>query len=240
MKQVLYVVLLPDVQSQLTPEFWQAMAFQHLPSQPACVLDEQGLFTRLSCCQGEWLLILIGYPPVTVELSWLENQLDRLLLTQPALTLTLAVYDWGKEITPACQARKLAQLIQQPEWHRQCLPCDVEFDPQWSALPAYQYRLLLCNGRRCARRNSARLWKQLADLLAQEGLLETSQGALLVKTHCQYPCNHGPVLSLYPGEYWYSIRQITDVQKLVTQHIKAGKPVTQLLLNLPLLSAEVK
>lgn len=238
MRSILYLSQQADIQAQLVSVFWQAMSGQGLPQEPACFYDEPELLAKLATCRGEWLLVILGRPHALGELQRLENQCSRLLTKYQPLTLKMAVYDWQTGITASEQAHNLAQLADDRQHHRQCLAVDVEFDAEWSALPPYRYRLLLCNGARCARRGSGRLWKQLAELLAQQGLLETPQGALLVKTHCQFPCNHGPIVSVYPGEYWYGIRQLTDIQKLVEQHIKHGRPIPELLLDLPLLSTE--
>lgn len=233
MRQILYLSQLPGLQAQLTDDFWRMLATRQLSAEITCFSQQEQLFGQLNHCEGEWLLVLLQTTLCPGELHALENRLSRLLLQTPQLRLTLLVYRWSFCITASEQVRRLVKLLHSSVNHRRIVPCDVEFAPEWSSLPPYRYRLLLCHGARCAQRGGARLWKQLSALLVQHDLLETPPGALLVKTYCQFPCNHGPVLTVYPGEYWYGIRQPADVQRLVELHIKTGKPVKELLLNFP-------
>lgn len=236
MRQILYLSLEPEIQEELSADFWQILTAWQLPGEQAYFTNEQQLLNALSNHQGHWLILLLGHPRIPAEVQRLETVFSGYLARVAQLSVSLAVYSWSFNDTLSEHCHKLLHIINNPQRQRQCLACEVEFDPQWSSLPPYRYRLLLCTGARCARRGSARLWKQLTDELARHNLLETPQGALLVKTHCQFPCNHGPIVTLYPGEYWYSIRQIQDVCRLVAQHIKAGTPVEDLLLDLPLLT----
>lgn len=54
-----------------------------------------------------------------------------------------------------------------------------------------------------------------AHVLAQRGLLESEHGVLLTRTHCQYPCNLGPVLTVYPDGCWYGCWQPMSKRSLL-------------------------
>lgn len=107
----------------------------------------------------------------------------------------------------------------------------VETHPDWSHVPAHARHVFLCTGPRCTQRGALQLWKHLRRLLLEHQHIETPGGVLLTRTHCQFPCNLGPVVTVYPDTCWYGIRTQADVQRLVDAHLVGGEVVDDLLIK---------
>lgn len=45
---------------------------------------------------------------------------------------------------------------------------------------------------------------------------------------CLDRCEHGPVMVVYPEGVWYRYENEADVDAIVEEHLKAGRPVTRL------------
>ncbi|MBD9417130.1 (2Fe-2S) ferredoxin domain-containing protein [Pseudomonas sp. PDM16] len=127
----------------------------------------------------------------------------------------------------------LAALLQQPEKHLGCV--DVPQLPEshaWSCIPPHRYRVLLCNGPRCTRRGALPLWKLLREELKAAGRLETEDGVHITRTQCQFPCDQGPTLSVYPSGEWYRIRDAAEVKRLVQEHFVEERAVPELIMRM--------
>ncbi|SEN58819.1 (2Fe-2S) ferredoxin [Pseudomonas sp. ok272] len=108
---------------------------------------------------------------------------------------------------------------------------EKDYDPAWSTLPEHARQVFLCTGPRCTRKGAQQLWKTLRRELLARDLIETPAGVLLTRTNCQFPCNLGPVLTVYPDRCWYGVRTDQQVQRLVVEHLSGGQPVVDLLLR---------
>lgn len=104
----------------------------------------------------------------------------------------------------------------------------VPSQPDWSAPPPHRHHLFLCAGPRCVRRGALPLWKTLRLELIRHDLYENAKGALLTRTGCQFPCNRGPVLTVYPERVWYGLHSDEQVFRVVTEHLRDGVPVADL------------
>lgn len=104
----------------------------------------------------------------------------------------------------------------------------VPSQPDWSAPPPHRHHLFLCAGPRCVRRGALPLWKTLRRELIRHDLYENGEGALLTRTGCQFPCNRGPVLTVYPERVWYGLRSDEQVRRVVQEHLRDGVPVAEL------------
>jgi (2Fe-2S) ferredoxin len=105
-------------------------------------------------------------------------------------------------------------------------PPNWERDPAgWSVLPAHQQHLLTCRGPRCTALGAEACWTQLRDSLATHGLRGEDERVLTATTGCLYPCNRGPVLVIYPAGVWYGDLTPDLVERVVTEHLIAGRPL---------------
>ena len=105
---------------------------------------------------------------------------------------------------------------------------EVPTQPDWSAPPPHRHHLFLCAGPRCVRRGALPLWKTLRRELIRLDLHENAEGALLTRTGCQFPCNRGPVMTVYPERVWYGLRSDEQVCRVVVEHLRDGVPVADL------------
>jgi (2Fe-2S) ferredoxin len=107
----------------------------------------------------------------------------------------------------------------------------VDTHPEWSHVPEHARHVFICTGPRCTQRGAHQLWKTLRRHLLAHDRIETPGGVLLTRTHCQFPCNLGPVLTVYPDACWYGVHSDEDVQRLVEQHLLGGEVVDDLLIK---------
>lgn len=107
----------------------------------------------------------------------------------------------------------------------------VDTHPDWSRIPEHARHVLLCTGPRCTQRGALQLWKILRRRLLEHQRIEVPGGVLLTRTHCQFPCNLGPVLTVYPERCWYGIHSKADAVRLVDMHLVGGEVVEELLIR---------
>ena len=107
----------------------------------------------------------------------------------------------------------------------------VDTHPDWSRIPEHARHVLLCTGPRCTQRGALQLWKTLRRRLLEHQRIEVPGGVLLTRTHCQVPCNLGPVLTVYPERCWYGIHSKADAVRLVDMHLVGGEVVEELLIR---------
>ncbi|MWV13046.1 (2Fe-2S) ferredoxin domain-containing protein [Pseudomonas sp. R-28-1W-6] len=186
------------------------------------------LWARLRNClaAGELPLLLVDLDPLggSQQLDWLRDQLKSLAGTQAERVF---VCSGDAEDVPA-----LAALIQQPERHLDCLQVpQLPAAHAWSCIPPHHYRVLLCNGPRCTRRGALPLWKMLREQLKAAGKLECAGGVHLTRTQCQFPCDQGPTLSVYPSGAWYRVSSEADVRRLVQEQFVEGREVAELIMR---------
>lgn len=106
-------------------------------------------------------------------------------------------------------------------------------NPAWSAVPPHRYHVFVCEGCRCRARGASALWAALREGLRRAGRIETPDGVLITRTQCQFPCNRGPILSVYPDRVWYGVATEDDVERIVVEHLIGGRVVADLALPLP-------
>ncbi len=186
-----------------------------------------------TCLQaGERPLLVIDLDPQSSSphLDWLRSELGKLGETFAAAQHLFVASPMGQ--TEANPAEAACALIERPEL---CLGCvgvaDLPAQHSWSCIPAHQYRVLLCNGPRCTRRGALPLWKTLREQLKAHGKLECPGGVHITRTQCQFPCDQGPTLSVYPSGAWYQVRSEADVQRLVLEQFVEGREVPELLMT---------
>ena len=107
----------------------------------------------------------------------------------------------------------------------------VDSHPDWSHIPEHARHVLLCTGPRCTQRGALQIWKTLRRRLLEHQHIEVPGGVLLTRTHCQFPCNLGPVLTVYPERCWYGVRSKADAVRLVDVHLVGGEVVDEMLIQ---------
>lgn len=131
---------------------------------------------------------------------------------------------------PLLQAPQLPALLAQTVQQSLALP-DVpavvgddpwERDPLgWSSVPAHQHHVLWCVGPRCAAKGAVQLWPRLAQVVRDTpGLKKT---VMLLQTSCQYPCNHGPLMIVYPAGLWYGPLDEASLGQVLIRHVVQGE-----------------
>lgn len=187
-----------------------------------------GLWQRVREClaAGELPLLLVDLDPNSSSpyLDWLRSELQAIGQTL-ADQLFVASSDAG-------QLDAVGALIEQHERHLGCV--EVPALPAvhaWSCIPEHHYRVLLCNGPRCTRRGALPLWKLLREKLKAAGKLECEGGVHITRTQCQFPCDQGPTLSVYPAGSWYRVRSEEDVERLVQEQFVEGREVAELIIR---------
>lgn len=187
---------------------------------------------RKAFADGLERVLVVDLEPTSdgAYLDWLRDELGRIAREhghQPQVWVTAqALGRRGLDARMACASI---------EDHSRHLACDqvnaVAADPDWSKIPDHARQVFLCTGPRCVRRGALPLWKQLRRELLQRQLIEVPGGVLLTRTACQFPCNLGPVLTVYPDACWYRVRDNEEVQRLVEVHLSGGEVATELLVR---------
>lgn len=104
-------------------------------------------------------------------------------------------------------------------------PMEWESDPDgWSQLPAHTHHVFFCRGPRCTARGADELAACLSNQIKEHGLLQGVQ-VLVAQTGCLYPCNHGPLMVVYPDGVWYGNLTEAAIKSIVQDHFLGGKVV---------------
>ena len=89
--------------------------------------------------------------------------------------------------------------------------------------PPYRYHVLPCSGPRC---ETGETFKgRLKDLIPDRKQL----GVRISTTSCQGMCVLGPNLIVYPEGVVYHGLEIGDLDRIVEEHLRLGRPVLELL-----------
>lgn len=149
-------------------------------------------------------------------MRWRASRADgvhcpRLVFAQPLLqTPQLAdVLALALENAVQSNAQDVPALVGDGDW---------EHDPKgWSIVPEHQHHVLWCVGPRCTAKGAAQLWPHLARTVQQNPGLKKK--VMLLQTSCQYPCNHGPLMIIYPGGQWYGPMDQANIETVLTAHV---------------------
>lgn len=90
----------------------------------------------------------------------------------------------------------------------------------WSDVPAHECHVLFCMGPRCTALGAGELWHRLVRKRQDDGALR--KRVMLLQTSCQYPCNHGPLMIVYPDGLWYGRLDEAALDRILDEHLPAG------------------
>ena len=90
----------------------------------------------------------------------------------------------------------------------------------------YRKQILVCGGTGCTSSGSKKVIEALESELVKQGL---DKEVLVVKTGCFGLCALGPIMIVYPEGAFYAQATPEGVVRIVDEHIKKGKIVTDLL-----------
>jgi len=102
-------------------------------------------------------------------------------------------------------------------------------------MPKPKYHIFVCTNTRppghpkgsCGDRGSMDVLGRLFDQIQAQNLFTE---VMVNGTTCMGPCLNGPTMVVYPDGVWYGGVQPQDVDEILSQHIRQGKPVERLLL----------
>lgn len=95
-------------------------------------------------------------------------------------------------------------------------------------MDAYARHVLVCTGGYCAPDRSGRaLYALLARLLQREDLLFGPQRVKRGETPCLGVCGQGPIVVVYPEGTWYANVTPALLERIVVEHLKHGREVTE-------------
>lgn len=184
-----------------------------------------GLWQRVGEGTGKLLVIDLEPQSSSQHVDWLRGELAGKADPERVFVTSL----FGQLDADAAGAA--CALIERPELHLGCVEVPaLPGSHAWSKIPAHDYRVLLCNGPRCTRRGALPLWKKLREQVKAAGRLECEGGVHITRTQCQFPCDQGPTLTVYPQGHWYQVRSEEDVIRLVDEQFVAGRAVPELMM----------
>lgn len=99
----------------------------------------------------------------------------------------------------------------------------------WEDVPSHRHQVFVCRGPRCSALGSDATAEALVLALMRHRLGDDD--ALLTHTACQFPCNHAPVVSVQPDDVWYGGVSPAGADRIVADHLVAGRPVADLRLQ---------
>ena len=95
-------------------------------------------------------------------------------------------------------------------------------------MPNYRMNILCCAGTGCNASSSAEIYDRFNEVLKEYGL---DNEVNVVKTGCFGLCQKGPIVAIYPDKVFYNHVKVSDVDRIVAEHVYKGRVVPDLQLS---------
>ncbi|MSU79181.1 MAG: (2Fe-2S) ferredoxin domain-containing protein [Gemmataceae bacterium] len=93
---------------------------------------------------------------------------------------------------------------------------------------AIRRHVLLCVGDKCCTDEVGHAaWEKLKQKLKDVGLSAGDAVCQRTRAGCLRICCHGPVMVVYPEGVWYHEMTVDKIDRLVNEHLIAGKPIEE-------------
>lgn len=172
------------------------------------------------CLPARSIVVLpLFSPDEPALLRWLHKLAMRWRSQLPdqGVQVRFADHLLGAATMPALLLSQMAQGLQAPDI-AETAGDQWQHDPQaWSQVPDHQHHALVCTGPRCTALGAVAVWQSLGE--AVQASSELRARLRLLQTSCQYPCNHGPLMIVYPDGVWYGPMDADNMVTTLKGHV---------------------